>query len=485
MGILLGSSLVLLLAALAWPAWAMQWPGVSEAAILGLAALGLLGVFSGRRSGRRWWGGATPAAGLERLDKQALDVTVNNASMMSSFTKVISASREQSGILGGLLDGVDALNHSVESVAQSAAITRNEVDSMHELAVQGDGLLQQTMERIAALEPSAQGLEERFREVMRHKDEIENIVDLIQKVAMQTNLLSLNAAIEAARAGEQGRGFTVVAQEVRKLATRTNDATVQIRQMISGITTSTVAADSYLQQVLHDIQGGIDRTRATSAALADIRARSGRTLNAASDMAAAAQTQSGLSQHLVSNAQALSASAQQSIEWLGTSNGQLRTVQGLIGQLKREAAQLLPGRAEVEVLADCIEELRACNILVMNADAYRDIAAVIERIGQLDALIDSTWERYLRSSRGRAQAAPAQQFAAALQAYRLVRGEVLALAKAERFDQVRVQVPQQVRPAYDLVKTSLSHLGLDASSPSAIVSKGWRRGWSRYFKTAQ
>lgn len=483
MGVLLGSTLVLFLTALAWPSWDMLWPGVSEVAILGLALLGLIGVVGGSRGGQRWWGGATPAEGLTRLDKQALDVTVNNASMMSSFTKVISASREQSSILGELLDGVGALNHSVESVAQSAAITRNEVDSMHDLAVQGDGLLHQTMERIAALEPSAQGLEERFREVMRHKDEIENIVDLIQKVAMQTNLLSLNAAIEAARAGEQGRGFTVVAQEVRKLATRTNDATVQIREMISGITTSTVAADSYLQQVLHDIQGGIEYTRETSTALADIRARSGRTLSAASDMAVAAQTQAGLSQRLVTNAQALSASAQQSIEWLGTSNGQLRTVQALIGQLKREAAQLLPGRAQVDVLVDCIEELRACNILIMNADAYRDIVAVIERIGQLDALIDSVWERYLRSPRGRAQVVPAQQFAAALKAYRAARGAVLALAKAERFDQVRVQVPQQVRPAYDLVKTSLSHLG--TQSPSALASKGWRQVWIHYFKTVE
>ena len=75
--------------------------------------------------------------------------------------------------------------------------------------------------------------------------------------------------------------------------------------------------------------------------------------------------------------------------------------------------------------------------------------------------------------RGRVQVAPAQQFAAALKAYRAARGAVLALAKAERFDQVRVQVPQQVRPAYDLVKTSLSHLA--TQSPSAIASKGWRR----------
>ncbi|WP_084153737.1 methyl-accepting chemotaxis protein [Simplicispira psychrophila] len=481
MGALLSSTLVLSLAALAWPAWSVPWDGLHEAALLCLTLMALAGVVGSARSGRRWWGGSADAGALGRLDKHALDVTVNNASMMSSFTRVVSASREQSSVLGQLLEGVGALDASVASMVQSAAITRNEVHSMHELAVHGDGLLNQTMERIAALEPSAQGLEERFREVMRHKDEIENIVDLIQKVAMQTNLLSLNAAIEAARAGEQGRGFTVVAQEVRKLSTRTNDATVQIRQMISGITTSTVAADSYLQQVLQDIHGGIERTRETGAALADIRARSGRTLNAANDLAVAAQTQGGLSQRLVQNAQALSAAAQQSVEWLGTSNGQLRTVQGLIGQLKRETSQLLPGRAEVDVLADCIEELRACNILVMNADAYRDIVTVVERIGQLDTLIDSTWARYLRSPRGHAPAAPAQQFAAALKAYRGVRGEVLALAKAERFDQVRAKVPLQVRPAYDLVKNTLSHLS--TPDPSAASSGGWRQSMGKLFQS--
>ena len=295
MGTLLGFAVVLLLAALAWPAWSWPWDGLRELALLGLALLALVGVAGRARGGWARVGRRAMAAALGRLDQQALDVTVNNASMMSSFTKVVSASRAQAGVLAQLLDGVGALNRSVETVAQAAAVTRNEVDSMHALAVQGDGLLHQTMERIAALEPSAQGLEERFREVMRHRDNIETILDIIQKVAMQTNLLSLNAAVEAARAGEHGRGFSVVAQEVRQLATRTNEATLQIRQMVSGITHSTVAADSYLQQVLQDIHGSIERTRDTSTALADIRTRAGRTLEAASDMAAAAHTQEGLS----------------------------------------------------------------------------------------------------------------------------------------------------------------------------------------------
>lgn len=462
MGTLLGSVLVLLLAALAWPSWLLPWDGLYELAILGLTLLGLAGVVGYAHSRHR----STTTAALEQLDKQALEVTANNASMMSSFTKVVTASREQSSVLAKLLDGVRALNLSVASVVQAAAVTRNEVDSMHALAVQSDGLLHQTMERIAALEPSAQGLEERFREVMRHKDDIESILDIIQKVAMQTNLLSLNAAVEAARAGEQGRGFSVVAQEVRQLAIRTNEATLQIRQMISGITTSTVAADSYLKQVLHDIHASIEHTRETSTALADIHTRAGRTLGAASEMAVAAHTQEGLSQRLVENAQALSAATQQSVQSLGASNAQLRTVQGLIGQLKRASSQLLPGRAEVDVLADCIEELRACNILIMNADAYREIASVLERIEQLDQLIDSTWERYQRTH---AQTAATPPFAAALQAYRRARNDILALAKAEQFEQVRSKVPVQVRPAYDLVKSSLSDLS-PPNKPAGIFA---------------
>lgn len=446
----------LLLACVAWPVWPLPWAGLREAAVLGLALL-CLALLAARRQ--------RPAArrALERVDRHALDVAVNNASMMSSFTRVVSFSREQSAVLGGLREGVDALAHSVDTVAQSAATTCSEVDSMHALALRGDGLLRETSQRIASLAQSADGLEERFREVRQHTGDIEGIVAMIQNVAMQTNLLSLNAAVEAARAGEQGRGFAVVADEVRQLAGRTREATQQIRQMIAGITASTLAADEFLQTVLQDIQGSVQRTHETGLALADIRDRSGRTREAAGDMAAAAQTQGGVSQRLVHDAERLSAAARQSVEWVGQSNAQLRVVQGLIGQLKRETSGLLPAGNPAAVLADGIEELRACNILVMNADTAAEVAPVVERIAQIDRQMDGAWAALQRGRGARRWGDAGRQFAAALQSYRSLRGQALALAAQGDFGAVRTLVPQQVRPAYDRVKAALAQLDAQAA----------------------
>jgi len=225
---------------------------MATAVLVALGALSLALLYLAVRQGAR------PAArkALAQVDRHALDVAVNNASVLSSFTRVVAGARTQSAVLGSLREHVQALERSVDTVAEAAATTCGEVDSMHVLTLRGDALLQETLQRIASLEQSAGGLEARFREVRQHTGNIEGIVAMIQNVAMQTHLLSLNAAVEAARAGEKGAGFAVVADEVRMLAQSTQKTARDIRGLV-GTSRGQAGAGVAEAEALRNILGGL------------------------------------------------------------------------------------------------------------------------------------------------------------------------------------------------------------------------------------
>ena len=429
--------------------------GFALGLLCGMALVVLVTWFSRGKLRWRKRQGASRQTVLAQIDQHALDVIVNNASMLSSFTRVVAFSRTQESSLQALDQSVHGLSESVETVVQSADISRQQVQSMYELALDGDRLLRETTEQITALGSSAHGLDVRFGEVRQHTAAIDGILSMIKNVAMQTHLLSLNAAVEAARAGEQGRGFAVVADEVRKLAARTSEATQQIQQMVVGITHSTQEADQFLQTVLQGMDSGVARTQQTSNALADIRARAEQALTATSSMAQAVQTQTHWGERLRQQSETLSQAAKESVEWIGKSNTQVRTVQAMVGQLKRETAALQPKRQALEVISDGVEEMRACNILIMNSETWNDVAAVVHRIGELDQLIDQAWAQ---AATLRTRAA-GQDFNRSMAHYRQVRARMLECARQGDFDTIRQLVPEQVRPAYDRVKNALSALG--------------------------
>lgn len=139
-------------------------------------------------------------------------------------------------------------------LSEQGLTTAREVRASSESGQQG---LEQSIERIQQLSQRATENNHLIENLDKRSKEIRHVTAVIQDIASQTNLLALNAAIEAARAGEHGRGFAVVADEVRSLARRTANATLEVETMINDIQQHTTAVSNHQQVLMADLTDSV------------------------------------------------------------------------------------------------------------------------------------------------------------------------------------------------------------------------------------
>lgn len=124
---------------------------------------------------------------------------------------------------------------TVEEIASNTSEAASKAESTNQNAIMGKEGVNKTIAQIDELSNNLLDSEKVAQNLEKDSDTIASVLDVIRGIAEQTNLLALNAAIEAARAGEQGRGFAVVADEVRTLASRTQDSTQEIESIINSL----------------------------------------------------------------------------------------------------------------------------------------------------------------------------------------------------------------------------------------------------------
>ena len=190
--------------------------------------------------------------GQQKMIEQVKATSTNIGKLKNSLAELFTHSKENTGkvssgfrsIMQSLMaairaPGTDSTSAAADDTAEVLAVTTGKAveEGMKaiELAASGERSVQEAEEVIRNVTDTVKQIADSINELEESSDKIGNITDTITEIASKTNLLALNAAIEAARAGQQGKGFTVLAEEIRKLSERSNDAAKGIRQLISEI----------------------------------------------------------------------------------------------------------------------------------------------------------------------------------------------------------------------------------------------------------
>lgn len=338
----------------------------------------------------------------QQIQNSSIDVASAANSVNQIASELASGSSQQAASVVEITAAMEELARTAAQIADNASTQADLTARAEESGNVGSEAVDEAVAGVEEVKKRISGIATRADTLGTRSKEIYRVLDLITDIAQETHILSLNAAIEAAAAGEHGRRFSVVAEEVRRLAQRSQESVDSVRNLLDEFTGSIRATVVATEEGSKEAARVLERARAASSAIEELRSASGDTARVAREISLATQQQNAASDEVVLTLKEVSQVVQRmadSLKQFSATADQLNDL-GLAIQLVAQSFHLdsqhslkrVAGRwaAEVRRRFGSWEAIESLLHEVLQESGYIELAYVIDASGtQLAISINS------------------------------------------------------------------------------------------------
>ncbi len=258
---------------------------------------------------------------ISKIVTSSRRLTTESESLSGITERTTANSEQQRDQITQVSAAMQEMVSTSEEIASNTSDTDESARHAATLAESGQETVTTAINSVNSLAGQVEAASKRIQQLENESGEIGSVLEVIQNIAEQTNLLALNAAIEAARAGEAGRGFAVVADEVRGLAKRVQDSTVDIERIVSNLQQGAAGAVVDMSRAKQMAGEATDEAGKSGAALADILSAVHRIVEMTTQIASATEQQRATAAEMTQNVESSSEAIDKLAGDIGQVNG--------------------------------------------------------------------------------------------------------------------------------------------------------------------